>query len=262
MRRRRIALFLHRWHRRIGVSACIFILWLASSGWLLNHSDTLQLAQTQSHALPLLHWYGLKGETPALVWATPHHWLVASADALVLDGNVLNIAPLQVIGAVETDDLLFVAGTSREGISTLLVLASTGAVVDALQGAMLPLENMARIGSGCHGVVIDNSSQQLASTDGANWNVCNEAVLWSQATPISAEQRATAEPLLRPGISYERLLLDLHSGRFFGSWGPYVVDAIGAGLILLALSGLWMFSHQRRQRRGHLRRDPQRRPPR
>lgn len=260
MRRRRIALFLHRWHRRIGVSACVFILWLVSSGWLLNHSDTLHLAQTESRALPLLNWYGLKSETPTLIWSTAHHWLVASADVLVLDGNSLPVAPLQLMGVVESNDLLFVAGKSRDGISILLLLAPTGAVVDTVQGAMLPLQNIARIGSGCNGVVIDDSAQtatqRFGSDDGANWKACNEAVIWSEAKSITADQRAIVEPLLRPGISYERILLDLHSGRFFGSWGPYFVDAIGACLMLLALSGLWIFSNQRRQRRGHRRRAP------
>ena len=265
MRRRRIALFLHRWHRRIGVGVCIFILWIVSSGWLLNHSDSLHLAQTQSHALPLLNWYGLKSEAPTTAWTTAHHWLVAGTDVLVLDGSPLTVAPLQIIGAVEikteSGEWLFVAGNSREGAATLLLLAPTGAVVDTVQGAQLPLANIARIGSGCGGVVIDNSTQQFASNDGANWNSCGEVASWSDSTPIDARQRDIVEPLVRPGIAYERLLLDLHSGRFFGSWGPYFVDAIGAGLMLLALSGLWMFSNQRRQRREPHRRRPHHRTP-
>jgi len=47
------------------------------------------------------------------------------------------------------------------------------------------------------------------------------------------------------GLSLERVILDLHSGRIVGQWGVYVVD--GAALLFLALviTGLWMWMKQR-----------------
>ena len=46
------------------------------------------------------------------------------------------------------------------------------------------------------------------------------------------------------GLSLERVILDLHSGRIVGQWGVYVVD--GAALLFLALviTGLWMWMKQ------------------
>ena len=42
-------------------------------------------------------------------------------------------------------------------------------------------------------------------------------------------------------LSYERVLLDLHSGRIFGRVGVLVVDAAAVALLLLALSGFYMW---------------------
>lgn len=75
---------------------------------------------------------------------------------------------------------------------------------------------------------------------------------WSTATPLPQElvdnlsQRADL-----PGISMETLILDLHSGRFFGTAGVLFVDLIGLLICILALTGLWAwYSHNRLRKLG------------
>ena len=43
------------------------------------------------------------------------------------------------------------------------------------------------------------------------------------------------------GLTIERVLLDLHSGRIVGSWGVYVVDLIAILLLVLSCTGVWMW---------------------
>ncbi len=47
------------------------------------------------------------------------------------------------------------------------------------------------------------------------------------------------------GLSLERLLLDLHSGRLLGNAGVYIVDVAALLFIFLALSGSWMWWRRR-----------------
>ena len=75
---------------------------------------------------------------------------------------------------------------------------------------------------------------------------------WSKASPLPQElvdnlkQRAEL-----PGISMETLILDLHSGRFFGTAGVLFVDLIGLLICILALTGLWAwYSHYRLKKLG------------
>ena len=42
-------------------------------------------------------------------------------------------------------------------------------------------------------------------------------------------------------LTFERVLLDLHSGRIFGRAGPLVMDAAAVLFIALALTGFWMW---------------------
>ena len=47
-------------------------------------------------------------------------------------------------------------------------------------------------------------------------------------------------------MSLERLLLDLHSGRFFGSAGVLVYDVLALAIGFLAISGLILWIRGRR----------------
>ncbi len=40
-------------------------------------------------------------------------------------------------------------------------------------------------------------------------------------------------------VTWDRVLLDLHTGRFFGSAGPYVMDAAAILLLVVASSGVY-----------------------
>ena len=69
---------------------------------------------------------------------------------------------------------------------------------------------------------------------------------WSQPQPLPAALQSQLERLFRSQIlPVERLVLDLHSGRFFGPFGVYLVDAATIALIFLALSGCWIWLHHK-----------------
>jgi hypothetical protein len=242
--RRRISLFLHRWHRRIGVLASLFVIWMVVSGWLLNHTAALDLAQRVIHSPVLAQRYGLHAELPASAFNAQAHWLVQTPDAWLLDGEKSDAITAQPIGMVFHNDILFVSDRTQ-----LLLLAADGTAIDKLTGSSLPITHMEKIGSGCDGAVITDDAKNFVTRDGVAWSECTEAVAWSAAQPLTEQQKKRIAPLLEPGISAERLLQDLHSGRILGTWGPYFIDAVGLGLLLLALSGLWMFAFQRRAQR-------------
>jgi len=46
-------------------------------------------------------------------------------------------------------------------------------------------------------------------------------------------------------ISLERFLLDAHSGRFFGKYGVYVIDIAALLLLILSITGIWLWATRR-----------------
>jgi hypothetical protein len=50
-------------------------------------------------------------------------------------------------------------------------------------------------------------------------------------------------------IHWERVLFDVHSGRLFGRYGPWLMDIMAVLFVVLAVSGLVM-ARRRHHRRG------------
>lgn len=230
--RRRFSLLLHRWHRRIGVTVSLFLIWMAASGWLLNHTGGFDLAQRNLTGDFITAHYGIRNEMPEQVFIADEHWLAVADSAAVLDGKKITALFSQPHGMVVKEKVLFVADAVE-----LVLLDANGELIDKIS-APIAIE---RIGLGCGGVVIANPDKQLMTKEGTTFSNCADVVQWAREEKLTAERRAELIPLLRSGVTLERVLLDLHSGRFFGAWGPYVVDTIGLAMIALALSGVWLF---------------------
>lgn len=73
----------------------------------------------------------------------------------------------------------------------------------------------------------------------ADWGTTQAAVnskwllAWYDVDPTQIEQGYA------PPLSWDRVLLDLHTGRFFGDWGVYLMDAAAIVLLLLTFTGIY-----------------------
>jgi hypothetical protein len=245
-RRRLIGVLLHRWHRRLGAVAGAFLIWLAASGIILNHSASLGLDHTKVSAPWLTRMYGLHEVIPKRGFITGAHWLVGTDAQTVVDAHLLSTALPGPLGLAAADHLLYAANASE-----IVILDMKGHLVDTLTEDDLPVPGISRIGHDGGVVVIsDARGRQFASRDGVAWTAYRGTVTWSASQPLPASVRTEAAPFLRPKLPLERVLLDAHSGRILGHYGPLLVDLIGIFFLLIGLSGLWMFlRHQLRQRR-------------
>ena len=66
----------------------------------------------------------------------------------------------------------------------------------------------------------------------------NGEVIWAKKSALPETLRASiAQHYQGEGITLERLLLDVHSGRIAGRLGVYVMDAVAIAMLLLVISG-------------------------
>lgn len=240
----RLTRLLRRWHARIGFAALVFFVLMAVTGVALNHGDALGLDSRHVHAAWLARWYGVPCEEPRQAYKTARHFLVGANGRWLLDARALGEKLPPPVGLVEVGDLVVVAGES-----SLYLYRADGALVDRLDASALPGVPLAAIGAGAGELVIQTPRGPFTSADVLSWRTGTpKLVAWSLPTPLAAADRDAYAQRLVPGVSLQRLLLDLHSGRFLGSGGPALFDAAAIVLTLLALSGAWMFLAPRLRR--------------
>ena len=106
--------------------------------------------------------------------------------------------------------------------------------------------------------MLKTAQGDFASEDGLAWQALSEKessatnrLVWASEQALPKSLSASLTKSFSPSLPLERIVLDLHSGRFFGSNGPLVMDTVALLLIILSLSGVWIYirSVRRRQKR-------------
>ena len=131
----------------------------------------------------------------------------------------------------------------------LVLLGSAGELIERMGAESLP-GRIERIGTHEGRLVAATpAGNRVADADLIAWQPTGAAPQWSaqQEPPAGLRER-----MLRgergPGLSAERVLLDLHSGRIFGRWGPWLMDATAIVFVILAITGITCWWRSRRGR--------------
>jgi uncharacterized iron-regulated membrane protein len=238
---------LRRWHARIGFAAMLFFLILAVTGLALNHGSGLGLDGQFIHAGWLARWYGMKSEPPRQAFRSGHHVLIAANGRWVLDGKISGEKLQQPVGLIEVAGIFVVASGTA-----LYVYRHDGELIEKLGRDALPGMPVQAIGLSARRIVLRTASGIFMSADALSWQpAAQRGALWSAPVELSSEEQQSYGDTLVPGISLQQLLLDLHSGRFAGSYGPLFVDLLAVVLTALSLSGAWFFLLPRLRRGRH-----------
>jgi uncharacterized iron-regulated membrane protein len=229
--------FTRHWHARCGVLVSIFFLTLATTGVALNHTEALNLSRKPVSAPWLMHWYGVKAESAPPAYPLGQGYFAGNAQHWVMDGKILPVAPEAVVGAVEAGGVRYLASASA-----LYLYQPDGTLIEKLPASALPGTPIGRIGAAEGGVLIAAPRGVYASEDGLDWRPADaQAAVWSQSRPLPVNMQAHVNRLFAPSLPLERILLDLHSGRIFGRYGPLLMDLAALMLMVLSLSGVWIY---------------------
>lgn len=230
-------------HRRAGIAVVLFAIFLTVTGVLINHCNALGW---DKHRLASAFWLNLYGVTPSGVvdgYPLSGHWLTQASDTLYFDEQVLAHCAAPLSGVVS---LAGVDGNEEGGVA----LCQDGVVLFTPDGQLIermPLSGASRQGLAVTaGVIVAHAGEGLVRLDtvtGAWATVASvpETLVWSHPEKLPAALSDALRFLNVPeDLTWERLLLDLHSGRLFGNIGVLVVDFMGLLMMSLALTGLWV----------------------
>lgn len=222
------------WHRILGLTGAAFLLLLVITGILLQHPDGLGLDRRFASAPSLLRWYGIDAPDVGVVYADERAIYAQLAgrtfrDAQPLDeveGELRGVASVAGLGLVATD-----AG--------VWLYDPEGRFVDRFDAPGMAIR-LGRVGDDV--VLESDRGRYRADPSLIEWRASAIVPrLWSTPRPASAEEvRALQASYLAQVLSWERVLLDLHSGRLFGPAGPFLIDAGALVLLVTALTGLFL----------------------
>ena len=244
---RRARRWFRRGHRWVGLSLVVFVLFLSLTGIALNHSGGLELDRRYVSWSWLLDADGLEVPDPAASFADGGHRATLLGERLFLDGRDIGQRASALSGIAVLGPLVVIGGEW-----TVYLLTEDGEFVEAIDlRATLdgPIERVGRVGD--RAVVQSAGNVYRSDADIAMFEAWEAvpATYWSMATsPDEAEIAELATAWRGRGVTVERLLLDLHSGRILGKSGRLLLDAVAVALIVLSLSGL-ILSNARIRRR-------------
>lgn len=230
-----------RWHRWLGLGIALPVVLLAVTGLLLNHGDFLGLS---SRVLPpwLAAIYGMPRSAPV-------HASVAGEDVWLFASDVVHSpggrqipcrAPFK--GAVPAGEVT-VIGCADE----LLVLDRDGQELERVDSAW-GVPAFDRIGISPAAELVLAEQNRLMVFDLSDLRAEPFSGPWQAAEVIPAPAvlaAALPQAAVPPEFNWERLLLDLHSGRILGTPGRWLMDIAALLLLVLALTGVVIWSRTR-----------------
>jgi hypothetical protein len=233
---------LFKFHRYTGLGMALIIVMLAVTGIILNHTDDLKLDSHYVKSKAILDWYGIASSKPKIAFASRTHWVIQSGEQIYLGSQPIIKKPEPLVGLVSSDTFLLLGFTTG-----LILLSNEGEIIERIE------KPISRIAIDSLDTVIIESKDRVLSSDDAllSWLETEKIPEWSIPSNPPATLLERINKLSRNNIlPYERVLLDIHSGRFFGPYGVLMVDIAGILFILLAVSGCWIWlRHRLRHRR-------------
>ncbi len=251
----RLIRHLREWHRKFGIIAAFFIIFLSITGVALNHTTTLSLTHKPISNIWLLDHYGIA--SPNDIRFYQQNLLQVTNNLVWLDGKLLlesskDIVSIGVISTQVTGDVsgeMFIIASQNQ----LFLYNHQGELLDQ-RGTE------AGIPEGIEALSIDNDMVIVKTSSGyyqsdsnfLDWQAISPLLepLWITAQPVSLQQEQQAALAYRSQfLTLERIILDAHSGRIFGLVGVLFMDAIAILLILLSLSGVYLWIRYIRAKR-------------
>lgn len=232
-------------HRSLGAVLGVFVVILALTGLLLNHTSELGLKKIHLHNALLNAVYGLNPPACTVAYPVDGHWLSLWGERQFWDDRPLELPPTkQIYAALVKNDVVLVATAEQ-----LNLLAADGTLIDRID---YPAQRtLTRVGRYTDDLVLDfgpswpltqlnRDMTAFEPVQPAPGTVAWEPVAHALPEALTQTIRKTYQG---EGVDLERVILDLHSGRIAGKIGVYFMDAMAIGMLLLVASGgflLWL----------------------
>ncbi|WP_430460121.1 PepSY domain-containing protein [Thalassolituus sp. LLYu03] len=236
-----------QWHRRFGLLVAPVVLMLVITGILINHSQGLGWSTAPVYSKVLGALYSIPDEPVQRAFPmgteAGDHWLLQSGEHLYLDAQPVQHCEQLLSAAAWT------LGMAALCDDALLLLTPDGELIERITD----FPPAAQLGAAAGRLtLVGRDGEWLLDDDSLEWQPLEVDADWAEEQTLPDDLRARINAVLPlPGLTLERVLLDVHSGRLFGDWGVWLVDAAAILMLFLAFSGslTWLARKLKRRRR-------------
>jgi len=228
------------WHRRLGLAGLLLVFILSITGIILNHTEAFKLDETHIKSDLLLDWYDINPQGLPITFNLNEIWISQWEQQLFFNGKAFFTHAETLQGIAMVDNIIAIALQHH-----ILLIDTDGEVVELF--SLNTVDAIKNIGLINNKIALLNEGGQLylSNSQLSSWKLNNNALnpIWSETTKINKFQVDQLKTAYRgDGLNLEKLILDLHSGRIFNdSWGIYIMDASAVLMMLLGLSGTWVW---------------------
>ena len=229
-------------HRVLGVSSLLFVLLISLSGLILNHADALGISR---HAAPMLliRSYGMELPPVDSAFVAADVLFATASETLYANGEEFAKQTDELIGAVAIEGGIVVATRDE-----FFVTNRDAALIERF--APDSVAPMSKIGTYSERIIVatpdglaefDPQQMRLSLPESSTM----DRIAWSQpAIPSEEQAEAIGAAALGQAISWERVLLDLHSGRILPGVGRFLADLTALCLLYMCITGLVLWTRR------------------
>ena len=240
MTRKRKSFPFFLWHRRLGLAGLILLFVLSITGIMLNHTEDFELDKTSIKSDLLLDWYNINPQGEPSTFKLGNIWVSQWNQQLFFNGKTLFTHAEQLQGIAVLDDIIAIALEHH-----VLLVDADGEIIE-----LIPVNTSSaihKVGTSQKKIALLDKEKNiyLSNAQLSSWKPESNRLRsnWSQKTEINETQLNDLKTTYRgDGLNLEKFILDLHSGRIFNdSWGIYIMDAAAILMMLLGISGIWVW---------------------
>ena len=239
---RRVVTAIHKW---VGLASALIIVVISVTGILLNHSSSLNLDQNTVESRGVLDWYGLSPAGEPRGFEVGDHWLIELDGELFFDGEPVG-SEGKLIGAGLLHGELIAVYESKA-----LIFDEAGQLLEKIEAFAPEQYTIMRAGIAADELAVQTKHgiwrmPGIMTIEGVD----DSAVDWFEPDTIPKDLREHIESAYSgDGLPVSRVVLDLHSGRLFGTVGVVIYDLAAIAFLVLAGTGIWLGLRKRRNQR-------------
>lgn len=231
-------------HKFTGIAVCVFLIHLSITGIFLNHTEDLSLDEKYTASPIILALYNISIPNKAESFSVDNNFISRFGDQVFIESQPVVKSEEPIIGSVFSQQILFIAFQNE-----MVLLTQEGELIERVTSAAGIPENIEKLGASEDIIYLKANNQIWESSDQAQTWALTDAAFndWSKEALMPDEKIKQVESYFSgKGVSLEQFFLDLHNGNIIKNVGKWFLDLIAIFLLLLSISGIWIWLKKRR----------------